>query len=219
MRAPDPTQYLWWLVSRASGVVALGLVTLSVLIGLTMASKLLRRPGLGKRLVKLHEHTALAGLIVIGVHGVTLLGDKWLHPGVRGIVVPFAMGYRPLFTGLGIIAGYVAALLGLSFYLRRRIGTRLWRRLHRATVLVYALGVVHALGSGTDAVSTWLRVPILASAVPVVALFVARVIPRRRRAVARGRGHAPSASRPTALASRPTARASRPTALAVEESA
>ena len=40
-------------------------------------------------------------LVAIAVHGVTLLGDRWLHPGLAGIAVPFAMGYRPSFTGLG----------------------------------------------------------------------------------------------------------------------
>ena len=39
------TEYGWWLASRASGLVALVLVTISVAIGLTMASKLARRPG------------------------------------------------------------------------------------------------------------------------------------------------------------------------------
>ena len=62
------------------------------------------------------------------------------------------MDHEPLFTGLGIIAGYLAALLGLSFYVRRRIGAKRWRTLHRCTVLVYVLGVVHTLGAGTDAV-------------------------------------------------------------------
>ena len=68
------------------------------------------------------------------MHGITLLGDPWLNPGVGGIAVPFSMGFRPLFTGLGVVAGYLAALLGLSFYFRRRIGARLWRKAHRATV-------------------------------------------------------------------------------------
>ena len=165
----------WWLASRASGIVALLLVTVSVLIGLTMASKLARRPGLNRTLAAVHEHTAIAGLLAIGVHGVTLLGDPWLNPGVGGIAVPFQMAYRPLYTGLGIVAGYLAALLGLSFYFRRRIGARLWRKAHRATVLVYVLGVVHALGAGTDVAAPWLRDAILGSAVPVAALFAARL--------------------------------------------
>ena len=165
----------WWLASRASGIVALLLVTISVLIGLTMAGKIARRPGVNRTLAAVHEHTAIAGLLAIGVHGVTLLGDPWLNPGVGGIAVPFQMAYRPLYTGLGIVAGYLGALLGLSFYFRRRIGARLWRKAHRATVLVYFLGVVHALGAGTDAAAPWFRDAILGSAVPVAALFAARL--------------------------------------------
>ena len=179
--SPDPTQYVWWLASRASGVVALLLVTASVAIGLTMASKVVRRRGAGRVLVKVHEQTALAGLVAIAVHGVTLLGDRWLHPGLTGIAVPFAMSYRTAFTGLGIVAGYLAALLGLSFYWRRRIGARLWRKLHRATVLVWALGVTHALGAGTDAGTPWLRTLMLATGVPIVVLFAVRMLRRPRR--------------------------------------
>ena len=180
MTGPDPLQYVWWLAARASGVVALGLVTASVGIGLFMAGGVLRRPGLKRKLLAVHEQTALAALVAIVMHGTMLLGDRWLHPGVKGLLVPFAMSYRPLFTGLGILAGYLAALLGLSFYLRRRIGARLWRKAHRFTVVVYGLAVVHALGAGTDAGSPWLRYAILATAVPIAFLFLLRVRPRRR---------------------------------------
>jgi sulfoxide reductase heme-binding subunit YedZ len=182
----NPADYSWWLASRASGVVALILVTISVGLGLTMASKIVRKRGAGPILARIHEQTALAGLVAIAVHGVTLLGDAWLHPGVKGILVPFTMGYRPLFTGLGIIAGYLAALLGLTFYARRRIGTKLWRKMHRATIVVWALGLVHTLGAGTDAGSGWLREFMVVTAVPIVTLFAVRVMhkPAPRRAAA-----------------------------------
>jgi sulfoxide reductase heme-binding subunit YedZ len=181
----NPLDYSWWLASRASGVVALVLVTVSVAIGLTMASKIVRKRGAGPVLVRIHEQTALAGLVAIAVHGITLLGDPWLHPGVKGILVPFTMGYKPLFTGLGIVAGYLAALLGLTFYARRRIGTKLWRKMHRATVLVWALGMVHAIGAGTDAGSAWLREFMVITGVPIVALFAFRVLHKRRRTAPR----------------------------------
>jgi sulfoxide reductase heme-binding subunit YedZ len=135
----DPANYIWWLVSRAAGIVALGLISLAVLIGLTMATKILQRPGLGRKLARLHEHVALVALGAIAVHGASLLGDGWLHAGIEALLVPFAIRYHPLFVGLGIIGAYLAALLGLSFYVRRRIGTRLWRRLHRATLIVWLL--------------------------------------------------------------------------------
>ena len=79
--------------------------------------------------------------MAIAVHGITLLGDRWLDPGPVGIAVPFVMDHEPVCTGLGIIGGYLAAILGLTFYVRRRIGTRRWRNLHRLTPLVYVLGV------------------------------------------------------------------------------
>ena len=177
MRGPDPLSHGWWLASRASGVIALLLVTASVAIGVVMATGILERPKLGRRLSKVHEQTAIAGLLAIAVHGLTLLGDPWLHPGLTGITVPFSMSYEPLFTGLGILAGYLAALLGLSFYARRRIGGGLWRKLHRATILVWALGLAHTLGAGTDAGSAWLRMLILLTSAPVVFLVLVRFMP------------------------------------------
>ncbi len=174
------TRMLWWLVSRASGVLAMVLVSLAVLLGLAMSTKLLRRPGVGKLLMRLHEHLALISFAAIGVHGLSLLGDPWLRPGARGLLVPFAMSYRPLFTGMGILAGYLAALLGLSFYARRRIGAKRWRKLHRATLAVWALALAHTLGAGSDAGALWLRVIVLVPAVPIAHLTVLRALGSRR---------------------------------------
>ena len=148
----------WWLASRASGLVALVLVTVSVGIGLTMAGKVMRRPGLSRKLLAIHEQTALAGLIAIAVHGITLLGDPWLNPGVAGVTVPFAMGFHTAFTGLGIIAGYLAALprpqlLRPQADRRPSSGARPTGRRCSSTLL----GLVHALGAGTDASAVWFR--------------------------------------------------------------
>lgn len=192
MKRGEPIQYLWWLVSRASGILGLVLISLSVLMGLAMATKVLRRPGLKRTVARLHEHVALVALLAIVLHGVSLLGDYWLKSGWRGIAVPFAISYRPQFTGLGIIAGYLAVLLGPSFYLRRRIGARRWRKLHRATVVVWLLAVVHTLGAGSDAAKPWLQCVLIASGVPIIYLSVLRLLQRD----ARG----PRPSRPVALA-------------------
>jgi sulfoxide reductase heme-binding subunit YedZ len=178
MMAPSPTDHAWWLASRAAGVVALALLSLTVAIGLAMASKAFRRPGLGRQLMGAHEQISLAALGAVVVHGATLLGDPWLHPGLTGVTLPFAISYRPAFTALGIVGGYLAALLGLSFYLRRRIGPRLWRRAHKLTVLVWALAMVHVLGAGTDAASPWLRTLLLVAAAPVLLLAAKRALPR-----------------------------------------
>ena len=178
MKRAEPLNVIWWLVSRASGIVALVLISATVLLGLAMATRMLRRPATKRVSAQLHEHLALVAIAAIAVHGAALLGDHWLKPGWRGITIPFALNYRPAFTGIGIIAGYLAALLGPSFYLRRRIGMRRWRSLHRLTVVVWALSAAHALGAGTDAPRLWLRAVALAPAVPVVYLLVLRLARR-----------------------------------------
>ncbi len=193
MRAPDPVNYVWWITSRAAGITALLAVTASVLIGLTMATKILRRPKLNRTLASVHEHTALAGLIAIAVHGLTLLGDPWLRPGFSGLLLPFTMAYRPLYTGLGVIAAFLAALLGLSFYARKRIGAKLWRKAHRWTIAVYVLGVIHALGAGTDASTPWMRAGLIVTGVPILFLTLVRLLPQRIALPASAPGRQPHA--------------------------
>lgn len=181
----DPGQHLWWLASRSFGVVALVLVSLSVGVGLALSGKLLRGPGLPARVKTLHEALALSGLIAIALHGLLLLGDPYLRPGLAGIALPFALASQPVWTALGIIAGWLAAIVGLSFYVRRLIGVAVWRWLHRWTLLVYALGVVHTLGSGTDARSGWLLATLGITAAPIVFAGVHRSLPAPRREAAR----------------------------------
>lgn len=194
MTGPDPADYGWWLASRAAGITALLLVSLSVLLGLAMATKLLRGTVRPQTLVKLHEHLALSGLVAIAVHAITLLGDRWLRAAPTDLLIPFALDTEPLFTGLGVIAAYLAALLGLSFYVRRRIGTRRWRSLHRLTLLVYVLGVAHALGAGTDAATPWLRSILLVTGAPILFLALLRLLPG---------GAQPPPARPPAVAAAP----------------
>ncbi len=192
----QPLDYGWWLASRASGTVALVLVTASVLIGLSMASGLLKRPGLKRRLVAFHEHTALVAMVLIAVHGITLLGDRTQNPGPIGILVPFATPYRPVYTGLGIISGYLIAALGLSFYVRRRIGGKRWRQMHRATVVAYVLGLAHAIGAGSDASIAVVRYGVVASALPAAALFLARNRTRPSGGAARAKSPAAAPAQP-----------------------
>ena len=172
----QPLADLWWLVSRASGIVALVLISLSVMLGLAMAAKVLKRPAFKRGAARLHEHVALTALLAIGSHGLALLGDRWLKPGWSGITVPFALSYRPAFTGVGIIGGYIALLLGPSFYLRRRLGARRWRRMHSLIVVSWLLSIVHTLGSGSDAKQLWLRVIVVAPGIPIVYLLTLRLL-------------------------------------------
>jgi sulfoxide reductase heme-binding subunit YedZ len=193
---PDPANYPWWLASRSAGIVAFVLIASAVILGLLLASRFSWPPGMKRNMVKVHQQIALAGLVAIGAHGVLLLGDSFLNPGVTGITIPFTLSYRPVWTGLGILAGYLALVLGPTFYMRRRIGARRWRRIHQATVLVYVLAVLHSLGSGTDGSSLWFTAMVIGSAVPILALLVLRYGRRRRAPARRPIGSRPSIAAP-----------------------
>ena len=184
MSGPDPAEYGWWLASRAAGLTALLCITVAVGLGLALGGKVASgRPGLPRILLKIHEHAALAGLIAVAVHGITLLGDGWLEAGFADIAIPFASDVKPLWVGVGVVGGYLGALLGLTFYARKRIGMKLWRKAHRATILVYVLSVAHTLGAGTDASEPWLQAFMLVTGAPILFLFTMRVLPRPAPAV------------------------------------
>jgi sulfoxide reductase heme-binding subunit YedZ len=172
-----PLHQAFWFASRAFGITAMVGLGASVMLGLGMSTRIVRRPGLPAKLKRVHESLTLVTLGLIVIHGGLLLFDAYLRPGLAGVTVPFAMHYRPAFTGMGIIAGWSAAILGLTFYVRRWIGTRTWRFMHRFTILAYLLAVIHAVGAGTDARSPWMLALLTAITAPVVFLFAYRVLP------------------------------------------
>jgi sulfoxide reductase heme-binding subunit YedZ len=111
------------------------------------------------------------------VHAITLLGDAWLNPGPLGVLVPFTMDPEPLFTGLGIVAAYLAALLGLSFYVRRRIGMKRWRSLRRLTLLLYVLAVAHTLDAGDRRRDAMAAGDMVLTGTPILFLAPLRLLP------------------------------------------
>ena len=98
----------------------------------------------------LHKATTLVTLGLIAAHGGVLLLDGYLRPGLAGVTLPFALGYRPFWTGLGVIGGWLVLILAGSFYVRGWIGVKTWRWLHRWTLAVYVLALAHVIGAGTD---------------------------------------------------------------------
>jgi predicted ferric reductase len=71
------------------------------------------------------------------------------------------MDYRPVATGLGVLAAYGAGALSLTFYARRRLGSERWRSAHRLIPVFWAMAAAHVLAAGTDAGSLWLMAPAL----------------------------------------------------------
>ena len=114
MTATDPSTQIFWLASRALGIVAIVLLSVSVSLGLAMSGRLLRRPGLPAQLTRHHEASTLVTLGLIAAHGGVLLLDGYLRPSLAGVTLPFALGFRPFWTGLGVIGGWLALILAAA---------------------------------------------------------------------------------------------------------
>jgi sulfoxide reductase heme-binding subunit YedZ len=200
--------HLFWITSRAAGIASLVVASLAVSIGLLMSLKFMRR--LGPDLTALHEALSLATLVALAVHGLSLLGDHFLTPTLADIAVPFAWSYKTVWTSIGIIGGWALALLGLSYYVRGRIGVHRWRRLHRLTALAWLAGVIHTLGEGTDAGQIWFLAMLSIVAVPAIALLLVRHLteeaPRSVPPPGAGRREPPAAEAPAAARPAPPRR-------------
>lgn len=148
----DPT---FWLLARASGLTAYGLLTASVLAGLLLKARPFGRALKPASTTDVHRFLALLGLGMLAVHGVTLMLDRTLRMPLAGLLVPGSSPYRPAAVAVGVVAAELMALIYVSFLLRPKIGARNWRRLHWATYLVFVLATVHGVASGTDATRPW----------------------------------------------------------------
>lgn len=171
----DVGDHLFWITSRAAGVSALILSSVAVAIGLTMGTKLVR----GKRAVdarSLHEVLSLATIVAIVLHAGILLGDAFMHPSIADLTIPFVSGYSRWWMTVGIVAGWSTVLLGVSYYFRARIGVKRWRAAHRFTALAWVLGIVHSLGEGTDAGTTWFLAMTAIVVIPPAALLGVRLL-------------------------------------------
>lgn len=168
-----------WLVARASGLVAFGLLTLSVWLGLAMSTRLLG-PRRQKALFGWHRTLVWTALAMVGLHMGSVLLDPVLHFGLPALLVPFAAPWKPIGVAAGVVGGWLTLMLALSFRAKRWIGHRGWRLLHFASFAAFALFLGHALTVGTD--FKGLGGPVLAalSAGPVLWLGLARILLPRR---------------------------------------
>lgn len=148
----DPT---FWILARAGGFLAYALLTASVLAGIVLKARpfgALLKPA---TITDLHRFLASLALGALALHGLTLLLDEAVPIGVADLLVPGIAPYRPLWTGLGVLAAELMLVVYASFALRKRIGARSWRRLHWATYLIFALATLHGLAAGSDTGTSW----------------------------------------------------------------
>jgi sulfoxide reductase heme-binding subunit YedZ len=167
------SEHVFWITSRAAGISALLAASAAVALGLLMGGRMSTR----KDLRVTHEALSLATLIALAVHALALLGDSYLQPSLADVTIPFLIDHEPFWTGLGIIGGWMLLLLGVSYYVRTKIGVARWRRLHRWTALAWVFGIVHAVMAGTDAGAVWFLAAAAMVVLPTAALLTRRLVP------------------------------------------
>jgi hypothetical protein len=64
--------------------------------------------------------------------------------------------YRTLWLGLGTVAADLLLALVITSLVRRRLGYRAWRGVHWFAYACWPVALLHGLGTGTDARSTWM---------------------------------------------------------------
>ena len=145
-----------WYAARAGGVLAYLLVSASVLAGILLAGKK-RVPGLPRFAVEdVHRFLGILAGVFIAVHVGSVALDSVVPFSLTQLIVPFTAGYRPLATGLGIVALELLLAVSVTNRLRSRLPYRVWRRAHYATLVVWLLATIHGILSGTDRDQTWL---------------------------------------------------------------
>jgi len=173
---------LTWFLTRASGIVALALLTLSMVLGVVAGTRLssARWP----RFVTqgLHRNISLFVLVLLAVHVAAAVVDDYVTITVQESLIPFIGTYRPVWMGLGAISSDLIIAMTVTSLLRHRIGYETWRAVHWTAYMCWPLGVVHALGTGSDVRKTWSVLFTLACVAMVLLAVAWRIVsgwPRR----------------------------------------
>ncbi|WP_213450274.1 ferric reductase-like transmembrane domain-containing protein [Rhizomonospora bruguierae] len=168
-----------------AGVFTLVSLSITVMAGLLATDRLVLMVRHRVLLQSVHRTLGTMAVVFLVVHIFT----KVLYNAVSilGVIVPFTGGNRPVYVGLGILAGYLMGAVFWTGIARARfIGVGkpwMWRSLHATVYLSWPLALVHGLSAGRPA-ATWVIASYLACVLAVTILLVVRVstyLQRRRR--------------------------------------
>jgi methionine sulfoxide reductase heme-binding subunit len=167
---------LYWYLTRATGAVALVLLTLSVVLGVAAIGRL-RGPGVPRFMIDgVHRTASLLSVVFLVVHILTAVLDSFAPISLADAVVPFAGSYRPLWLGLGAAAFDLLLAVALTSVIRRRLGYQSWRAVHWLAYAAWPVAVLHGFGTGSDVHQSWMLAIDLGCIAAVLASVVARVM-------------------------------------------
>lgn len=147
-----------WYATRASGLMALILLTLTMVLGLTTStrSRARRWPGFAQQ--EMHRRVSILAVVFLGIHVLTSVLDTFVHIGWVAVVVPFTSGYQSFWVGVGAVSLDLMLAVFVSSLVRARIGAGTWRAIHWLAYLSWPVALAHTFGMGTDSREHWVVV-------------------------------------------------------------
>jgi sulfoxide reductase heme-binding subunit YedZ len=158
-----------WYATRATGLVALLLLTTSVLLGILTAGRFASANWPRFLSQGLHRNISLLVLVFLTLHVGTTVVDTYTSIPLTAAFIPFASAYKTAWLSLGAVALDLLLALTASSLVRQRLGHRAWRRVHWLAYACWPVAVAHGLGIGTDRSSTWVLALSIACVLVVLA--------------------------------------------------
>ncbi len=177
----------FWYASRATGIVALLLLTAVLVLGM-LVNRQGRLPGLPRFAVtSLHRNLSLLAVAFIAIHVITAVLDTYVSIPISAGVIPFASHYERFWLALGAISFDLMLAMVITSLLRGRLNRTLWRAVHLLAYLCWPVAFAHSIGSSRDLQHGWMLDLGIACALAVTAALIwrlasaARQIPRAAR--------------------------------------
>ena len=176
-----------WYASRATGIVALLLLTAVMLLGI-LVTRQGRLPGLPRFAVSgLHRNLSLLATAFVVLHVLAAVADGFVNIPLTAAVVPLTSPYERIWLSLGAISLDLSLALIVTSLLRRHLSRRAWRAVHLLAYLSWPVAWLHSFYSSGDLQHGILFVIGLICAVAVVGAVIwrlaaaARDVPRAER--------------------------------------
>lgn len=144
-----------WYTTRASGIVTLVLLTVTMILGLTTTSRARSRNWPGFAQQELHRRISILAVVFLAIHVLTSVMDTYVHIGWFAIVVPFTSPYGRFWVALGTIALDLTIAVFVSSLLRAHLKPGTWRGIHWLAYASWPVALAHTFGMGTDSREHW----------------------------------------------------------------
>jgi predicted ferric reductase len=167
---------VFWYLSRATAIFSYFFLWLSLVLGLLLTGKIAKYfPG-AFTANDLHQFVSISGISLGLIHGLLLMGDRYIHFNLGQVLIPFTTtNYKPEWVGIGQIGLYLWGFVVLTHYIKRFIGYKTWRSLHFLGYAVFVGVMVHGITAGTDTASAWMTAIYWISGASIVFLTFYRV--------------------------------------------